>query len=145
MHSDVAGRRAVVLLVSLPVVSPEPVHGVLKMPNPKVDSIAGWSNLSALGCLIALVLWFATTGLPEIMDKWERQSQSTRADFKEVVGDMITESKEQRQDFRDELKQHRELTGKMSVSGHEAVNGLSRQIADLKRVVEERVAQAAVE
>jgi polyhydroxyalkanoate synthesis regulator phasin len=115
------------------------------MPNPKVDSIAGWSNLSALGCLIALVLWFATTGLPEIIAKWERQSQSTRTDFKAVVSDMIKESKEQRQDFRDELQQHRELTGQMSVSGHEAVNGLSRQIADLKRAVEKRIAQAAAE
>ncbi len=108
------------------------------MPNTKVDQVAGWSNLSALGCLIALVLWFATTGLPEIMNKWEKQSEATRADFKEVVTSMVAESKQQRQDFRDEMKEHREQSNRLAVSGHEAVHILSQELEDLKEAVEKR-------
>ena len=108
------------------------------MNSSRADSIAGWSNLSALGCLISLVLWFATTGLPKIMDKWETQSQSTRADFKQIVDSMMEESRAQRNDFRVEMKEHREQAFRLATSGHEAVNSLSEQIMHLHETVKKR-------
>lgn len=101
----------------------------------QADMLTEWSNLSALGCLIALILWFATKGLPSIMDKWEGQSEAVRKDFKDVVTGLVVESKEQRKEFREEMKLHREQSGRLAVSGHEAVNGLSKQLAELKGAV----------
>ena len=113
------------------------------MAGAKSEMVASYSNLSALGCLIALVLWFATTGLPEIMSKWESQSEAMRSDFRTVVDGMLAESKEQRQDFRDEMKLHREQANRLAVSGHEAVHVLSQQLNELKEAVEARKHGAA--
>jgi len=110
-----------------------------------MNSVAGWSNLSALGCLIALVLWFATTGLPNIMDKWEKESSATRADFKEVVDGLVLETKEQRKDFREELREQRKESHELAVSGHDAVNALSKQIYDLHETVKKNAPVGAID
>jgi len=101
----------------------------------KTESLVPLSNISALGCLIALVLWFATTGLPGIMEKWEKHSDSTRDDFKEVVDAMMEESRAQRTDFRAEMKEQRKQAFELATSGHNAVNSLSEQILDLHKSV----------
>jgi hypothetical protein len=64
--------------------------------------IADWGNLSATGCLVALVLWFAAKGLPTIMAKWAEEAAVARADFKEVCNGAFAESAAQRQDFKAE-------------------------------------------
>jgi hypothetical protein len=98
-----------------------------------------WSNLSALGTLMALVLWFATKGLPSIMTKWETQAEAARADFKSVVDSMIDESREQRRDFRIELQQHRDRSERLAMSGHEALNGLTGEITELKHSLQSQM------
>ena len=117
---------------------------------------AGWSNLSALGCLIALVLWFATRGLPSIMEKWATATELARADFKETNGNLIEEVSRQRQDFREEsellrvefreesaaqrvafeatLGKQREQSRELALSGHDVVRKLTSEIKQLRQV-----------
>ena len=66
-----------------------------------------WANVSAVGCLILVVVWGITKGLPSLL-----------ANFKD-------ELKAQRSDFREELKEHREQSRTLAESGHAAVNSLA--------------------
>ena len=111
------------------------------MAGNRADSIAGWSNLSALGCLIVLVMWFVTTGLPGLMSQWEAQQLAMRVDFKEVVSGLVAESKSQRADFRDELTTHRQQSLELATGGHESVALLSMQVAELKELIVLRTEQ----
>ena len=95
-----------------------------------------WSNLSALGTLMALVLWFATKGLPAIMSKWETQAQVARDDFKDAVNKLVEDSRQQRQEFREELKLHREQSSRLALSGHETVKGLTVEVSNLRTALE---------
>jgi len=101
-----------------------------------------WSNLSALGTLMALVLWFATKGLPSIMSKWETQAQVARNDFKEAVSDLVEDSRQQRQEFREELKLHREQSSRLAISGHETVKGLTVEVSNLREALRQEEADS---
>jgi len=116
---------------------------------------AEWGNLSALGCLIALVLWFATKGLPGIMRRWGNEAEKARLDFKEVITGAFEESHKQREDFKAEsatqraefraeslaqrtafesaLAEQRDQSAQLAISGHNAVNGLAGEIRELRR------------
>jgi len=100
-----------------------------------IEQATDWSNLSALGTLMALVLWFAMKGLPSIMEKWETASQTARADFREVVTGLIEDQRSQRAEFREELRLHREMSQDLSNAGHEAMRGLAESVDQLRAEV----------
>jgi len=85
---------------------------------------------------MALVLWFATKGLPSIMEKWERQAQIARDDFKVAVKDLVDDARQQRQEFREELQQHREQSARLALSGHETVKGLTAEVEMLRTALQ---------
>ena len=95
-----------------------------------------WSNLSALGTLMALVLWFATKGLPSIMEKWERQAQIAREDFRVSIERLVEDSRQQRQEFREELAAHREQSSRLALSGHDTVKGLTAEVGMLRAALQ---------
>lgn len=55
-----------------------------------------WQNLTALGCLIACVMWAVFSGIPKGLEK-----------INDMAGMFAREASEQRKDFRDELKVQR--------------------------------------
>tara|TARA_R110002020_G_scaffold457315_1_gene674173 strand:- start:50 stop:418 length:369 start_codon:yes stop_codon:yes gene_type:complete len=113
-----------------------------------------WSNLSALGCLIGLVLWFVVKGLPGLLERQARDSAAARADFKESIGSVVNECSQQRQEFREEsalqraaakdeantmrhsfehlMAQQREQSALIAKSGHASLDNLAHQIEAIR-------------
>ena len=113
-----------------------------------------WSNLSALACLIALVFWAMTKGLPSPLARQAQDSAEARKDFQQSVGRVVNECAQQRQEFRDELgqqrqaakeeaatmraafaamvEQQREHSAALAHAGHNALDGLANEIALLR-------------
>ena len=71
------------------------------------ESLQGWAQLGATGVVCALLVWLVTVAGPKVMNS-----------FSQAV-------KEQRDDFKQELKEHRQQSRQLAESGHDAVRGLT--------------------
>ena len=72
-----------------------------------------WANLTAVGALIVVVLYLITKGLPSMLEKFAAILQ------------------EQRNDYREEMRLHREETSALVKDGHVAIDKLATNIQDL--------------
>ena len=79
-----------------------------------MNGLAPWAELGAVGCLIVTVLWLVTKGFPAIVDRF------------------TIEAATQRQEFREELKEHRDQSRELAESGHAAVHRLADSFDELK-------------
>lgn len=78
------------------------------------DGVIGpWTNLTAVGTLIVVVIYLITKGLPSMLSK-----------FSETL-------EKQRNDYRDEMRLHREESTLLIRDGHEAINNLSKNVQQL--------------
>jgi len=104
-----------------------------------VDNLTDISNLSALGALITLVVWFVTVGLPRLLKKasereaiareeYRQLSHESQTTFKEGLVSVLEECKAQRIDFRDALSEHKNQSVMLAKEGHEAVNNLASEV-----------------
>ncbi len=75
--------------------------------------IEPWANLTALGALIAIFVWFVTKGLPAMVKQFTDQLEKQRGDFREETQMARAQSKE------------------LAEAGHAAVNGLSASFLQL--------------
>lgn len=76
--------------------------------------LTDWGNLSALGCLISLVLWFAMRGLPDILTRFDASLEASRRDFKEVVSSLVQSGEQARADYREESAAQREALNQLT-------------------------------
>ena len=115
-----------------------------------MPEVADWSNLSALGCLILLILWFATKAVPALMDRWASDAEKARLDFRQVMDLAFSELKIQRDNFREELanqrvdfesdkatfdrtlREQREQLHDLVLSGQQSLNTLSTELREVK-------------
>lgn len=77
--------------------------------------LTDWGNLSALGCLISLVLWFAMRGLPDILTRFDASLDASRRDFKEVVSSLVQSAEQARADYRAESAAQREALNQLAL------------------------------
>ena len=118
-------------------------------------AVPDWGNLSATACLIGLVVWSVTRGLPSVMSKWAAEAAMARTDFVHVTESALQESAKARADFREESAQHRTdaltesqacrasfervvndqrlQSRELAKSGQDAVNSISEEFRKLRQ------------
>lgn len=89
-----------------------------------LQELAPLGNLTAVGCLIVLVVWMMTRGFPKLLDRHDIAMQ--RKD---------TDASTERAAFRAVLDRQADVREVSARSGHEAAHALAESIRDLSEEV----------
>lgn len=108
-----------------------------------------WTNLSALGALITIMVWGVTKVLPNMFQAYRDESQAQRREFLEEQAASRQEYREDiaamQNNFREELKAHRDQSKELAVSGHKAVDNLAGKVDTLTQEIRTRFEEKKTE